>query len=88
MTNTDDSIFFDYVDANGVSKKSEVLTLFRIDNSEKYYAMCSIPSDDGNYDITAFIVNSTSPNTVSFDDITDPNELNTVSKVVASIING
>ena len=88
MINTEDSIFFDYVDANGVSKKSEVLTLFRIDGSAKYYAMCCIPSSDGNYDITAFIVNSTSPNTVSFEDITDSNELNLVTKAVVDIING
>ena len=88
MINTEDSMFFDYVDENGKQKKAEVLTLFRIEGSEKYYAMCSIPTDDGKYDITAFIVNSTSPNTVTFDDITDENELNLAAKAVMNIING
>ena len=88
MVNTEDSIFFDYVDVDGTQKKAEVLTLFRIEGREKYYAMCSIPAEDGNYDITAFIVNSTSPNTVTFDDITDQEELNLAAKAVSDIING
>ena len=88
MVNTEDSIFFDYVDVDGTKKKAEVLTLFRIDGSEKYYAMCSIPAENGNFNITAFIVNSTSPNTVSFDDITDQKELDLAAKAVADIISG
>ena len=88
MVNTEGSIFFDYVDDNGIQKKAEVLTLFRIEGKDKYYAMCSIPTDDGNYDITAFIVNTTFPNVVSFDDITDEEELNMAAKVVTEIING
>ena len=88
MVNTEDSIFFDYVDIDGTQKKAEVLTLFRIEGKEKYYAMCSIPAEDGNYDITAFIVNSTSPNTVSFDDITDEEELKLATQAVLNIING
>ena len=88
MVNTEESIIFDYIDVDGTHKKAEVLTLFRIEGKEKYYAMCSIPADDGNYDITAFIVNSTSPNTVSFDDITDEEELKLAAKAVLDIING
>ena len=71
----DEEVFFDYVDENGTIKKAEVLTLFSLEGSDKQYAMCSLPADDGNFDITAFIVNTLPDNTVSLDDIESEEEL-------------
>lgn len=77
-----EQILFDYVDETGVTKKAEVLTLFKLDGQEKQYALCSIPADDDNYDITAFIVNNLDDGTVSFDDIESEEEFAEVTKVV------
>lgn len=71
MENNDD-VFFDYIDQDGIVKKAEVLTLFSLEGSEKQYALCSIPANDGDFDITAFIVNNLGNNTVSLDDIENP----------------
>lgn len=83
-----ENIYFDYVDANGVSKKAEVLTLFTLEGETKEYALCSIPQEGDNYDITVFIVNNISPDEVSFDDITDPTELANVTEAAKQIMNG
>lgn len=82
----DEDVFFDYVDANGTIKKAEVLTLFSLEGSDKQYAMCSLPADDGNFDITAFIVNTLPDNTVSLDDIESEEELNLVTEAVNAIM--
>ena len=83
----DKDIFFDYVDTDGTLKKAEVLTLFNVEGYDKTYAMCSIPSIDGNYEITAFIVNDKNPDgSISFDDIVDQTELSVVTKSVNGIV--
>ena len=85
MENNDD-VFFDYIDQDGIVKKAEVLTLFSLEGSEKQYAVCSIPAADGNFDITAFIVNNLGHNTVSLDDIEDPKEMQNVTEAVNAIL--
>ena len=82
----DEEVFFDYVAENGTIKKAEVLTLFSLEGSDKQYAMCSLPADDGNFDITAFIVNTLPDNTVSLDDIESEEELNLVTEAVNAIM--
>ncbi len=77
-----EEILFDYVDENGVSKKAEVLTFFKLDGNDKQYALCSIPANDGNYDVTAFIVNDLNDGTLSFDDIESDEEFAQVSALV------
>lgn len=72
-----DDVFFDFIDSNGQIKKGEVLCLFELKNYNKEYALCSIPTNDGDFDITAFIVNKVN-NEVSFEDIVDSDELNDV----------
>lgn len=85
MENNDD-VFFDYIDQDGIVKKAEVLTLFSLEGSEKQYAICSIPANDGNFDITAFIVNNLGNNTVSLDDIENPEEMKNVIEAVNAIM--
>ena len=75
-------ILFDYVEEDGTIKKAEVLTLFTVEGSEKQYALCSIPAIDGNFDITAFIMNELADGTVRFDDIESEEKLNKVTAVV------
>lgn len=85
MENNDD-VFFDYIDQDGIVKKAEVLTLFSLEGSEKQYALCSIPANDGDFDITAFIVNNLGNNTVSLDDIENPEEMKNVIEAVNAIM--
>lgn len=85
MENNDD-VFFDYIDQDRIVKKAEVLTLFSLEGSEKQYAICSIPANDGNFDITAFIVNNLGNNTVSLDDIENPEEMKNVIEAVNAIM--
>ena len=82
----DKDIFFDYVDVNGARKKGEVLTLFTLDGRNNRYALCSVPNDEGTFDIMPFIVTSTSENSVRFDDIVDPEELAAVQAAATDII--
>ena len=84
----EEDILFNYVDSNGNVKKAEVLTLFTLEGRDHEYALCSIPADDGNFDIMTFIVNENPDGEVSFDDITDPNELEDVIKASKDIIDG
>lgn len=84
----EEDILFNYVDSNGNVKKAEVLTLFTLEGRDHEYALCSIPADDGNFDIMTFIVNENPDGEVSFDDITDPNELEEVIKASKDIIDG
>ena len=86
MENEED-ILFDYVDANGNEKKAEVLTMFSLEGRDHEYALCSVPADDGNFDIMTFIVNESEDGEVSFDDITDPEELADVIAASNHIIN-
>ena len=79
---TEEKILFDYVEEDGTIKKAEVLTLFTVEGSEKQYALCSIPAIDGNFDITAFIMNELADGTVRFDDIESEEKLNKVTAVV------
>lgn len=85
MENNDD-VFFDYIDQDGIVKRAEILTLFSLEGSEKQYAICSIPANDGNFDITAFIVNNLGNNTVSLDDIENPEEMKSVTEAVNAIM--
>lgn len=83
----EEDIFFDYQGPDGKLRKAEVLTLFRVDGYQKEYALCSIPTDDENFEITAFIVNSQEDG-FSFDDIEDKQEFEDVSNVVKTFIRG
>lgn len=87
INNDNDEVLFDYIDENGVVKKAEIISLFTLEeNKDKKYAICSIPTDDDNFDITAFIVNDLGNNTISLDDIIDEEEFDKVSKVVNEIM--
>ena len=86
MTDQNEDIFFDYIDASGVVKKAEILTVFTIDGSDKQYAACSIPTDDGNFDITAYIVNDLGNDTISLDDIESDEEFDRVSEVIKDLM--
>ena len=86
MTDQNENIFFDYIDASGVVKKAKILTVFTIDGSDKQYAACSIPTDDGNFDITAYIVNDLGNDTISLDDIESDEEFDRVSEVIKDLM--
>ena len=88
MNNTEENIYFNYVDENGTTKRAEVLTLFSLEsNANRKYALCSVPTNDGNFDIMVFIVNEKENNQVSFDDILDEKELSEVTAAANNIIN-
>lgn len=84
----EENVLFDYVDASGNTKKAEVLTLFTLEGRNHEYALCSVPADDGNFDIMTFIVNENQDGEVSFDDITDPEELEDVMEASKNIVDG
>ena len=86
MDNEEENVYFDYVDEKGVAKKAEVLTLFSLDGYDNRYALCSVPTDDGNFDIMAFIVNEKENDEVSFDDILDEKELSEVTEAANHIM--
>ena len=86
MDNVEENVYFDYVSGDGVTRKAEVLTLFSLDGYDKRYALCSVPADDGNFDIMAFIVNEKENNEVSFDDILDAKELTEVTEAANHIM--
>lgn len=86
MENSNDDVFFDYIDQDGIVQRAEVLTLFSLEDSARKYAICSIPAKDGNFDITAFLVNNLGDNTVSLDDIEDPEEISKVTEAVNAIL--
>ena len=87
MDNVEENIYFDYIDLNGSLKKAEVLTLFTLDGGEKKYALCSVPTTEGNFDIMTFIVNESNPEAISFDDILDEKELSDVTEAANHIMN-
>ena len=86
MTDQNEDVFFDYIDASGVVKKAEIFTVFTIEGSDKQYAACSIPTDDGNFDITAYIVNDLGNDTISLDDIESDEEFDRVSEVIKDLM--
>ena len=86
MENTEENVYFDYIEADGTVKKAEVLTLFTLDGGEKRYALCSVPNADGNFDIMTFIVNENENNEVSFDDILDEKEMTDVTEAANHIL--
>ena len=87
MSNVEEeNIYFNYVKENGTAVRAEVLTLFSLDGKDKRYALCSIPAEDGNFDIMVFIVNEKENNEVSFDDILDEKELSDVTEAANHIM--
>ena len=86
VTDTNEDVFFDYIDDKGVTKKAEILSVFKVDDSDKEYAVCSIPTDDGNFDITAYIVKDLGNNTISLDDIESDEGFDRVSEVIKDLM--
>ena len=79
-------VYFDYVDITGETLKGEILSIFELDGRDKQYAICSVPTSDGEYDIIPFILKENGESAVSLEDITDQEELEEVSEATKYLI--